>query len=210
MGDYVIKMPDIGEGIAEVEVVEWHIEVGDTVQEDQVIADVMTDKATVQVPSPVTGKVLALGGRVGEILPVGAELLRLEVEGQGNAAADAAALPHPDGASTPVESLTPTTPAPSTPPPPASPTSAPPTSAPPTSAPPSLASPTSASPTSASPTSTPSRPSTQATSSRTTSRLPTERPLASPSVRRRAMEEGVDLRQVPASGPVGQVTHEDL
>ncbi|KAA0911193.1 dihydrolipoamide acetyltransferase family protein [Pusillimonas sp. ANT_WB101] len=84
MGIHIIKMPDIGEGIAEVELVEWHVAEGESVVEDQVLADVMTDKATVQVPSPVHGKVLALGGKVGEVMAVGSELVRLEVEGQGN------------------------------------------------------------------------------------------------------------------------------
>src|SRR5690606_29353623 len=84
MGTHIIKMPDIGEGIAEVELVEGHVQPGDTVTEDQVLADVMRDKATVQVPSPVDGKVLALGGDVGEVMSVGAELIRLEVEGEGN------------------------------------------------------------------------------------------------------------------------------
>jgi 2-oxoisovalerate dehydrogenase E2 component (dihydrolipoyl transacylase) len=62
MGVYAIKMPDIGEGIAEVELVEWRIQPGDTVTEDQIVADVMTDKATVEIPSPVSGKVMELGG----------------------------------------------------------------------------------------------------------------------------------------------------
>ncbi|WP_430311044.1 biotin/lipoyl-containing protein, partial [Pseudomonas sp. PONIH3] len=61
MGTHVIKMPDIGEGIAQVELVEWFVKVGDVIAEDQVVADVMTDKATVEIPSPVSGKVLALG-----------------------------------------------------------------------------------------------------------------------------------------------------
>ncbi|MFZ3288526.1 MAG: biotin/lipoyl-containing protein, partial [Telluria sp.] len=86
MGIHVIKMPDLGEGIAEVEVVAWRVQPGDEVAEDQVLADVMTDKATVEIPSPVGGTVLALGGALGEALPVGAELIRLEVEGDGNLA----------------------------------------------------------------------------------------------------------------------------
>ncbi len=61
MNVHVIKMPDIGEGIAEVEVVAWHVKLGDEVQEDQALADVMTDKAAVEIPSPVKGKVIALG-----------------------------------------------------------------------------------------------------------------------------------------------------
>ncbi|KWZ39130.1 branched-chain alpha-keto acid dehydrogenase subunit E2 [Burkholderia savannae] len=84
MGIHVIKMPDIGEGIAEVELGLWHVKVGDRVKEDQAIADVMTDKASVEIPSPVTGVVVALGGKEGDVLAVGSELVRLEVEGEGN------------------------------------------------------------------------------------------------------------------------------
>ena len=91
MGIHVIKMPDLGEGIAEVEVVEWRVQPGDSVTEDQVLADVMTDKATVEIPSPVHGTVLSLGGAIGQALAVGAELIRLEVEGDGNTVAGAAA-----------------------------------------------------------------------------------------------------------------------
>src|SRR5688572_9822193 len=84
MGHYTIKMPDIGEGIAEVELVEWRVKAGDTVTEDQVLADVMTDKATVEIPSPVAGTVVSLGGQPGQLMAVGSELIRLEVEGAGN------------------------------------------------------------------------------------------------------------------------------
>ncbi|OGA31593.1 MAG: branched-chain alpha-keto acid dehydrogenase subunit E2 [Betaproteobacteria bacterium RIFCSPLOWO2_12_FULL_64_23] len=84
MGIHVIKMPDIGEGVAEVELVAWNVKPGDLVVEDQSLADVMTDKATVEIPSPVAGKVLALGGAAGAIMPVGAELIRIEVEGEGS------------------------------------------------------------------------------------------------------------------------------
>lgn len=84
MGTHVIKMPDIGEGIAQVELVEWFVKVGDLIAEDQVVADVMTDKATVEIPSPVSGKVMALGGQPGEVMSVGSELIRIEVEGNGN------------------------------------------------------------------------------------------------------------------------------
>src|SRR6478736_9301030 len=91
MGIYAIKMPDIGEGIAEVELVEWRIQAGDEVKEDQVVADVMTDKATVEIPSPVAGKVLELGGQPGQLMAVGAELVRIEVAGEGNVKAGAPA-----------------------------------------------------------------------------------------------------------------------
>ena len=104
MGTHVIKMPDIGEGIAQVELVEWFVKVGDVIAEDQVVADVMTDKATVEIPSPVSGKVLALGGQPGEVMAVGSELIRIEVEGSGNHVDE----PH----AKPVETVAPAAPAP--------------------------------------------------------------------------------------------------
>ena len=88
MSRYVFKMPDLGEGTVEAEVVAWHVKVGDTIQEDQIMAEVMTDKAAVEVPSPVTGKVIALHGAPGEMVPVGAELIVFETD--VNAADDAA------------------------------------------------------------------------------------------------------------------------
>jgi len=81
LGVHLIKIPDIGEGIAEVELVAWHVKPGDTVVEDQGLADVMTDKATVEIPSPVAGKVLSVGGEIGQLMAVGSELIRIEVEG---------------------------------------------------------------------------------------------------------------------------------
>ena len=95
MGTYVIRVPDIGEGIAEVELVSWHVQPGDSIVEDQHLADVMTDKATVEVPSPVAGKVLTLGGGVGQVMAVGAELVRLDVEGAGNFKENEAPAPAP-------------------------------------------------------------------------------------------------------------------
>lgn len=84
MGTHVIRVPDIGEGIAETEIAEWLVAPGDLVAEDQPIAAVMTDKATVEIPSPVAGRVLALAAETGATIAVGAELIRLEVEGAGN------------------------------------------------------------------------------------------------------------------------------
>jgi 2-oxoisovalerate dehydrogenase E2 component (dihydrolipoyl transacylase) len=98
MGSHVIKMPDIGEGIAEVELAAWHVGPGDTVAEDQVLADVMTDKATVEIPSPVAGTVLALGGKPGASIAVGAELIRIEVAGAGNVADGAGPAAQPAAA----------------------------------------------------------------------------------------------------------------
>jgi 2-oxoisovalerate dehydrogenase E2 component (dihydrolipoyl transacylase) len=177
MGIHLIKMPDIGEGIAEVELVGWHVQPGDMVAEDQVLADVMTDKATVEIPSPVKGKVISLGGKVGDVMAVGTELIRLEVEGEGNVAAGAPtvtarAAPAPaPAAAAPKPVATPA-------PPPPSPRAAPETEPAPAPA--------------AAP------------------RAPGEKPIASPAVRRRARELGIELRYVPGSGTAGRVMHEDL
>lgn len=80
MTRYVFKMPDLGEGTVEAEVVAWHVRVGDQVQEDQLMAEIMTDKAAVEVPSPVTGRVVALNGQPGDVVRVGAELVVFETE----------------------------------------------------------------------------------------------------------------------------------
>ncbi len=95
MGRYVFKLPDVGEGTAEAELVAWHVKVGDAVEEDQVIADVMTDKATVELTSPVAGKVTAAHGEPGEQLAVGSPLVEFEVAGAGNAEAAAAPAAKP-------------------------------------------------------------------------------------------------------------------
>ncbi|PLC03131.1 branched-chain alpha-keto acid dehydrogenase subunit E2 [Variovorax sp. RO1] len=91
MATHTIKVPDLGEGVAEVELVAWRVQPGDTVAEDQVLADVMTDKATVEIPSPVAGRVLTLGGEVGQQIAVGAELIRIDVEAGGETRAEAQA-----------------------------------------------------------------------------------------------------------------------
>lgn len=81
MARYEFKLPDIGEGIAEAEIVAWHVKVGDTIAEDQQIADMMTDKATVEMESPVAGKVVELAGEVGDQIPIGSVLAVIETEG---------------------------------------------------------------------------------------------------------------------------------
>ncbi len=93
MGRYVFKLPDVGEGTAEAELVAWHVKVGDRVAEDQIIADIMTDKATVELTSPVAGRVTAAHGEPGQQLAVGSPLVEFEVEGAGNASAEAAPAP---------------------------------------------------------------------------------------------------------------------
>jgi 2-oxoisovalerate dehydrogenase E2 component (dihydrolipoyl transacylase) len=87
---YEFKLPDIGEGIAEAEIVAWHIKVGDMVREDQQLADMMTDKATVEMESPVAGKVIALAGEVGDQIPIGSVLVVFETEAAAAPADDTA------------------------------------------------------------------------------------------------------------------------
>ncbi|MCE1115773.1 MULTISPECIES: dihydrolipoamide acetyltransferase family protein [Pseudomonas] len=169
MGTHVIKMPDIGEGIAQVELVEWFVKVGDMIAEDQVVADVMTDKATVEIPSPVSGKVLALGGQPGEVMAVGSELIRIEVEGSGN---------HVDTPqSKPVDA-------------PAAPVKAEAKPEPRIETAPQVAA--------------------SHTAAAIVPREAHEKPLASPAVRKRALDAGIELRYVHGSGPAGRILHEDL
>jgi 2-oxoisovalerate dehydrogenase E2 component (dihydrolipoyl transacylase) len=175
MGTRIVKLPDVGEGVAEAEIVEWHVTVGQSVLEDEVLAAVMTDKATVEIPSPVAGKVLALGGEVGTTLAVGAELVRLEVAGEGNAEVAAAPREAAAPAPAPAERLTTPPPAPKAPQPTPVETATP-----------------------------------VARGSLGPPRPAGEKPLASPAVRRRAREAGVDLRQVRGSGPAGRISHDDL
>ena len=79
MGEHVIKLPDVGEGVAQAELVEWHVKIGDLVREDDILGAVMTDKATVEIPSPVEGEVVWLAADVGDVVAVGSDLVRLKV-----------------------------------------------------------------------------------------------------------------------------------
>jgi 2-oxoisovalerate dehydrogenase E2 component (dihydrolipoyl transacylase) len=81
MPERVVKLPDIGEGVAEAELVEWHVKVGDAVREDTLLGAVMTDKATVEVPSPAEGEIVWLAGKVGDVIAVGSDFVRLKVPG---------------------------------------------------------------------------------------------------------------------------------
>ena len=182
MGIYAIRVPDIGEGIAEVELVVWHVQPGDMVAEDQSIADVMTDKATVEIPSPVSGKVLALGSAVGDTIAVGSELVRLEVEGAGNLKENSAPAPVHQAQVAPVSIAKNNPPA-------AAPTQP--------VAPAQIAS-------------APSRPGAAPRSAPAVARAAGERPLASPAVRQRALDMGLELRYVHGSGPAGRILQGDL
>ena len=86
MATYQFKLPDIGEGIAEAEIVAWHVKLGDRVEEDQQLADMMTDKATVEMESPVAGTVTKLAGEVGDQIAIGSVLVEIETEGAALAA----------------------------------------------------------------------------------------------------------------------------
>jgi len=205
MGIQIIKMPDIGEGIAEVELVAWHVNVGDAVAEDQILADVMTDKATVEIPSPVTGRVLALGGAVGQVMAVGSEVIRIEVDGAGNLKEEsgtAASLtvaanlapPAATKASTPQDLK-------------AAPAADSASLAPAAPAVPAVQAVTNGVVVKPTATSLKVPDAAQAGSSAASSN---DRPIAAPAVRRRASELGVDLTQVPASGSAGQITQADL
>ena len=171
----VIKVPDVGEGIAEVELVAWHVAVGQSVVEDQPLAEVMTDKASVEIPSPVAGRVLSLGGVAGQMLAVGSELIRIET---GAAQAPVS----------PVE------------PPPAPPTGA------------GAGAGAGAAPAAAPPASGLPAPQPPAALSAPAAGLavPAPRPIASPAVRRRAWELGLDLAQVAATGTAGRIVQADL
>ncbi|MCK9514494.1 MAG: dihydrolipoamide acetyltransferase family protein [Ottowia sp.] len=202
MGTYVIRIPDIGEGIAEVELVAWHVAAGDTVSEDQLVADVMTDKATVEIPCPVDGKVISLGGEVGQTLAVGAELLRLQVEGAGNLREGDDAAPSA-AAAAPAQAASQTQSQAAPPPPAAAPDPEPAPKAEPAQQTASAEPHVPSSPTSATESERPPR-------QRVTPRRASERPLASPAVRRRALDLGIELRFVQGSGPAGRIMHEDL
>ncbi len=112
MGTYSFKLPDIGEGIAEAEIVAWHVKVGDVIGEDQQIADMMTDKATVEMESPVAGKVVALAGEVGEMVAIGSILAVFETEDEGEVEAEPAVEVAPNEAAQVVKTEPTPTPSP--------------------------------------------------------------------------------------------------
>jgi len=164
MAKYVFNLPDVGEGVVEGEIVKWNVKPGDTVKEDEPLVELMTDKATVSIPSSVNGKVVSTTGKPGDMVPVGAELIVFEVKGAGGSKpeskpkAEPVAEPAPD------------------PEPKVKPVTAP---SPPVSAPAPVAS-------------------------------TGTKPLASPAVRRRAREAGIDLSQVSGTGPAGRISHDDM
>jgi 2-oxoisovalerate dehydrogenase E2 component (dihydrolipoyl transacylase) len=190
MGRYVFKLPDVGEGTAEAEIVAWHVKAGDDIHEDQNMVDVMTDKATVEMTSPVSGKVIAIHGEPGAMAAVGAPLVELEVEGAGNVKTSSLAPSGGEGkgegvskptqpAKEKAETLKPAsaTPIPAAPPPHPNPL--------------------------------PLKGAREIPQAFTT-RKEGDKPVASPAVRHRAEEMGIKLQFVPGTGPAGRISHEDL
>jgi 2-oxoisovalerate dehydrogenase E2 component (dihydrolipoyl transacylase) len=167
MGKHVFKLPDIGEGVVEGEVVQWHVAVGDAVSEDVPIVDVMTDKATVTIPSPITGVVSSLSGDVGEMVAVGSALVEFDSDAAAVSTSEPEPSSEPESEAEP-EPSNESEPAPAPEPAPLAPE--------PVAAP----------------------------------EAPSGKVLASPAIRRRAREAGVDLSQVRGSGPAGRVRHADL
>lgn len=171
MAEYVITMPDVGEGVAEAELVEWHVKPGDPVREDMVLAAVMTDKATVEIPSPVAGTVLWLAGEIGDTIAVKAPLVRLQVAGEGDVEA-VVAVPVEEAKAE--ERLLVAEPS---------------RTVEPVKQP---------------------RPAERVALAKVPAPGEERKPLASPAVRRRAQDMGVDLRQVQGTGPAGRITHDDI
>ena len=163
-----IKLPDVGEGVAEAELVEWNVVPGDLVREDQIVAAVMTDKATVEIPSNVDGKVVWIAGKIGETLAVGSDLIRIETSADGIQSA-------PEMQTSVV----------------------------------SVAEPAPVIETAAEKT-TPPKPEAIKPEIKRAPVADMARPLASPAVRGRARNAGIDLHYVEGTGPASRITHEDL
>ncbi len=162
MKQYVFKLPDLGEGVVEAEIVTWHVQAGDLVDEDQPLVEVMTDKATVTIPSVVSGRVLGTNGKIGEMMAVGSRLVEFEIGSFRPTAAHMASREAEVGgmlAGSVTESA-------------------------------SLSAPQASS-------DAPDDP-------------PLTKALASPAVRRRAREKGVDLSLVTGSGRGGRITDADV
>ena len=162
MAKYVFNLPDVGEGVVEGEIVKWNVKPGDTVKEDEPLVELMTDKATVSIPSSVNGKVVSTTGKPGDMVPVGAELIVFEVKGASGSKPKS--KPKPEPVAEPVPDPEPKAES---------------VAAPPVSVPPPVAS-------------------------------TGTKPLASPAVRRRAREAGIDLSQVSGTGPAGRISHDDM
>lgn len=189
MSEYKYKLPDVGEGVVEAEIVEWHIKEGDQVTEDQHILDVMTDKATVEIPCAVNGVVKKIVGAPGDVLPVGTEILVIEIDGTPPTEEDAPALEVKEVTKAPEKAEVAA----------------------------SSFETASSKPPQDEGRNTKKAPQLQERSvskhegrASTPARASGERPLASPAVRQRALEAGIDLAAIPGTGPAGRITHADM
>ncbi|WP_395649985.1 2-oxo acid dehydrogenase subunit E2 [Brevundimonas sp.] len=188
-GTYIFRLPDVGEGTAEAELVAWHVAVGDAVEEDQLLAEIMTDKATVELTSPVAGVVATLHGQPGTQSPVGGPLVTFSVEGAGNVAAAPAATERAVAPSVTAQERRATSP----------------------NGGGSVATtPTTKSPPSGGSTREAGEGGKSAPAVARTPQTPGVRPLATPAVRNRARDMGINLVFVPGSGPAGRIGHDDL
>jgi 2-oxoisovalerate dehydrogenase E2 component (dihydrolipoyl transacylase) len=192
MTRYVFKMPDLGEGTVEAEVVAWHVKVGDLVTEDQIMAEVMTDKAAVEVPAPVSGKVVSINGAPGEMVRVGSDLIVFETDSDAAgassepASAPASAEPTPpNAAAAPIAAETPAAETPAAAAPKGNGSAAPSKAVAVTAA--------------------GDHEGESAVASTGSGRV-----RASPATRRRAREAGIDLRLVEGTGPQGRITRRDF
>lgn len=182
MAEKIIKLPDVGEGVAEAEIAELNVKVGDLVREDQALATVMTDKATVEIPSPANGEVVWIGIEPRQVVAVGAPILRLKVtsSGKSDVLVEPSIEPAIAAATVAAAPVMNTPPSPNSPPRPTALAASP-------------------------------APSPAAHSAAIRHwRAPASAPLAAPSVRTSARTQGIDLRLVPGSGPAGRILHEDL
>ncbi len=167
MARYIFKLPDIGEGIAEAEIAEWHVSLGDVIEEDVTIVDVLTDKAAVDISSPVAGKVVELCGEAGEKVAVGAALIIFETDAE--AIADLPAEPEVPPAADAVTRLS-----------------------------------------ASAATATSTAPAVATTAAADTASMDAGPVLASPAVRRRAKDAGIDLQRIAGTGPLGRIRQADL
>lgn len=179
MGTYTFRLPDIGEGIAEAEIVAWHVKVGDMVEEDGRLADMMTDKATVEMESPVTGRIISVAGDVGDVVAIGSPLVVIETEGEGEAEQAAPApAPKAEVVEERIEAETPAIAAEPAPVPAPAPVAVP-------------------------------APAPAAKAAPAPVRTGGAKVLASPAVRQRAQDLGIDLSEVRPSEE-GRIRHADL
>jgi 2-oxoisovalerate dehydrogenase E2 component (dihydrolipoyl transacylase) len=189
---FVFKLPDLGEGTVEAELLAWHVKPGDQVAEDQIIAEVMTDKAAVELPSPVTGRVLAIAGQAGDKLQVGAELIRFETGSAASAEIPATRQQPPSETETRAQVSTQAPTQVQTQP----------------QARTQTQTPTNTRGSVVSFTATAAATAAAAMPMHSASR--SARVMASPATRRRAREAGIDLKQVHGSGPGGRIFPRDL